>query len=118
VREILFRGKDVKTGEWVYGYYQEEQTGSYIYLKEEDWFCEVIPESLGQYIGKNDKNNRHIFEGDILETSDGKHYCVYYNESEAACHLKYFAGVVRGVYHNVVIIGNTTDNPELLEGIK
>jgi hypothetical protein len=127
----------VKNG-WVYGQYVEVQhsiwhevnekgedvtllhPAIFVTVKHEkglngqDWLL-VKPESIGQYTGKNDIEGNKIFDGDILEDSDGNHYCVYYNESEAAYHLKYFAGVVRGIYYNVVVVGNMTDNPELME---
>lgn len=76
MREILFRGKRVDNGEWVYGNLVLGCEPQYVYIVEfgNKELCRnyvsIIPETVGQYIGFTDKNGNKIFEEDVVLLSD------------------------------------------------
>lgn len=138
MREILFRGKRVDNGEWVEGFYYhgelydlDEIDTHYIIpgcdLYDEDLeLVEVLPETVGQYTEMSDNNHDGIFEGDIVRCKQEKNegICVvrWFNGAFVACPISgnLLEMTLHDYWYNdydlVEIIGNETDNPELLKG--
>ena len=139
MRDILFRGKRIDINEWTEGYYAVSPTDSksYIYAKDyhemdiaEDGLhvayrlMQVFPNTVGQYTNLTDKNDKKIFEWDIIKVPDCCHRgdavgFVYYDCNETAycakCWgIKYQLGADLSS-DSIEIIGNIHDNPELLE---
>lgn len=142
MREIEFRGKREDNGEWVHGYLVQAWDGTCYIITEYGpnvTSCsdcganymldhEVIPETVGQYTGLNDKNGQKIYEGDIVFVTDSEGnsgMCdTGVGEVESFEGLWYICGNVQnGLYDiskNFVIevIGNIYDNQELLQEVE
>jgi hypothetical protein len=113
MRDILFRGKRKDNGGWVHGYYRVNHVRR-IHTIELSLNCnEVIPESVGQFTGLLDIHGKKIFEGDIAK--------VYIEGCLQTYPIKIkMPDIFIDPYYqvdldNIEVIGNVTDNKELLE---
>lgn len=120
-REILFRGREYYTDEWVYGYLIEDDEGLCIakYEKERDIERRhaIDPNTVGQFTGLLDKEGNKIFEGDILRTMSGIAVVVWL---DAAFALKSPGSEAVDWEHSSVfeqseILGNIHQTPELIQ---
>lgn len=126
MHEILFRGKCKTDNKWLYGFpYVTRKNAVKI-----NWYCsefgsmrtdEVDPETVGQYTGLTDKNDKKIFEGDIVEcVSDGERAVISWLKYSACFGLS-FDGWCCGFDdydfspNDFKVIGNIHDNPEILK---
>lgn len=134
MREILFRGKRIDNGEWVEGFYNHIPYGRF--GKDEHMIQTVLengkigmlhdiyPCTVGQYTGLKDKNGKRIFEGDIAKVLQGKDKDIAYVGFENGAFMLYpktgniYERTLWEYWYNdwdVEVIGNITDNPELLK---
>lgn len=126
MREIKFRGKCIISGDWVYGdlvHGVGHKDGKmYIlpirinlaYIKHCDHLdgVEVIPETVGQFLGRSDINGKEIYEGDIdyfrwVVCSESGVFCIKQSLS-ARTFIPIHEANIKS------IIGNIYENPELL----
>lgn len=141
MREIKFRAKPALDEErieelkkYMNGYYD----GKFVYgnlIKdnwivgkvvdsEEEWIAleywiPVIPETVGQFTGRQDMNKTDVYEGDVLSTKERDVKCVvvYDIESTSFKFISKYGSLfdIDGSLNQLEIIGNIHDNPELLE---
>lgn len=75
MRKILFKAQRVDGKGWVEGYYYLDKEYNTHYLMNELESTEVIPETVCQYTGLNDKNGKRIFENDFDQNFDVVKWC-------------------------------------------
>ena len=127
MREIKFRGRDICTGEWLYGDLRQ-RTGclpsiihSFCNNGKLD-YCEtpVHRDSVGQFTGVVDKNGKKIFEDDVFVHDKKYRYQVLWcNDNKGF----YVEGINLADYDcignfyesNIEVIGNAHDSLELLD---
>lgn len=144
MREILFRGKSVNTGEWVEGYlvittiepvddtpikhyHIEDMTIGAFPNEFQSGLSETVdPATVGQFTGMTDKDGRKIFEGDIVRDEyNGGIAWIAFLQQGCGWYLV-FKNTDRRMGHRsrnsaydndlaLEVIGNIHDNPELLE---
>lgn len=132
MRDILFRGKRLDNGAWVYGSFCMDAREQFNGLCGVDGFIrlydkakgkmqshEVDRETVGQYTGLLDKNGERIFEGDVL-TLDGEYgfFVLEFQEDTARFVMSGDSIVVdfdNFWSYEVEVMGNIHDNSELLE---
>ena len=133
----LFKAKRQDNGKWVTGYYAVIGNKNVIIEKSaKDYFCidngenrhgnqiyEVNSKTICQCTGLKDKNGELIWENDIMCLTYGSHRkygYVRYGEYNCSCcegvYGWYFEN--EDIRHNdwYEVVGNTFDNPELIEG--
>ena len=136
MRGILFRGKRKDNGKWVYGFLFRSDEGKVFIIVEDcdeegvlfHKYCEVIPESVGQYTGLRDKNRKRIYEGDIVSIEDKEHgldkgvvewftdfgaWVVRFPSLGRTSFLRGWLPQTARGHLRVKVIGNIHENPEL-----
>ena len=125
MREIKFRGKDM-SNHWVYGLLAKKKnfnsgkidfaivTGHVSMANT----IPVNPNTVGQFTGAYDSDGKEIYEDDICKCFDGLIYntgyvvfhrcgwCIFHDNKPMASLIW---------FKKIFVIGNTFDNPELLE---
>ena len=90
----MFRGKRIDNGAWVDGCYMTDEQdlskayighifgtdGNGMFIHDMD-IVRVVPETVCQYTGMDDKNGKKIFEWDIVEDKHGNLYKAFWQEN-------------------------------------
>lgn len=128
MREILFKGKRIDTGEWIEGnLITDEEITEKAYIGYlfgcHDAPCydvdvaEVDPSTVCQYTGLTNVNGKRIFEGDILSVlqSDLIGECIHIEDYIIKDITDGKAMIFLEYANELEITGNIYDNPELLK---
>lgn len=124
MRDIKYRGVDIKTGEMVFGGGIDSQRDTPIIINHGERYF-VDAKTVGQYTGLKDKNSVEIYEGDIIHNSNFTDDCNHMVDMIEDIGQWFMIDTKDGYAEPLCdwldsseIIGNIHQNPELLEGKK
>ena len=143
MREIKFKGLRIDTKEWVYGFLiiKEEpivdelgvqynvqgevelRDNYYIYNEDDERelknnFIQVIPESVGQFTGRKDRDGKEIYEWDNVKRLGGIEptFKVIFDINRCGFVYKRDGDILRFLFDyskdEIIVIGNTYQNKE------
>jgi uncharacterized phage protein (TIGR01671 family) len=129
MRTIKFRGKDVKTGEWVYGDLHTLCDKQHIHTEHTTYpFAGrrsfIDPDTVGQFTGLTDKDGKEIYEGDIVRSTNSNEFVyevVYEDKRFASFGLRRKQDVFMHYFGEAIeadeceVVGSVFDNPDLIE---
>jgi len=124
MRETEFRGKTIEENEFCFGdlVHYNEKIGIKVYnadIGTPAYTDFVIPETVGQYI--QTVNNHRIFTGDIVKAykhgdTESKPFIYEITERVGTYWFGNWTWLeFLNIFRYVEVIGNSIDNPELLE---
>jgi uncharacterized phage protein (TIGR01671 family) len=115
MREIKFRARDEKTGEWRYGSLILCEDDLHSTIIDEEAEYGVLTDTVGQYVGLKDKNGKEIYEGDIVRwKSDGMVAEVSWDADKSRFRWAHWT-LTKIQTKDLSVIGNVYENPELLK---
>lgn len=122
MREILFRGKRLDTGEWIEGDLLRINGHVFIFPdpapKGIDKY-KVDPATVGQYTGRKDKNGKKVYEADILTDKFGSMGVVEWRDSGFVVNFGdtdiFDLSDCFGDSYQMWVVGNIHDNADLIE---
>ncbi len=127
-REILFKAKRIDNGEWVEGQYvyitnpltEDGKPIKHLICNGTNIFNDLIDsDTICQCTGLTDKNDKKIWENDIVELPDEEGYFTCKWEEDAARFVMNGDGLTVDFdnywSYQTEVAGNIFDNPELLE---
>jgi len=111
---IKFRGKSKISGKWVFGYYVKRWCCHFIEFNigDDNWErIDIDKNTVGIYIGLNDKNQKELYTGDIVlwaGMADIKFVISFFKGAYYACYKNEQIQISNGDYCKKV--GNIFDD--------